>query len=94
MNINLAAEIKRQFDRCSALADEAEADDEESYSSRASALKALTDILRDLTKMQEEIINMERLMSVEATTIEVLRDFLTIEQQEAFMVSLTERLQR
>lgn len=92
MKIDLSEKIETHFARLESLAEEAAADDEESYSSRASALTALTNVLKELTKTQAEVINMERLMRIEATTIEVLKKHLTIEQQEEFLVELGARL--
>ena len=74
------------------LALEAESDSEESYSSRAAAMTALTRVISDLTKSQEEVINMERLMRIESITIETLQAHLTPEQQEKFLEDLEERL--
>lgn len=92
MRIDLNQKIGDHFVRLEALAMEAELDSEESYSSRASAMTALTKILSDLTGAQEKIINMERLMKIEATTIEILAEFLNIDQQEKFLNLLEEKL--
>jgi len=92
MKIDLNEKIQTHLARLEDLADEAADDAEESYSSRASALTALTAVLKELTKTQAEVINMERLMRIEATTIEVLKRHLTPDQQEEFLKELGEKL--
>jgi len=92
MNINLSEKIAEQFIRLEELADEASSDQDESFSSRASAMTALTTIIKELTKAQSEVINMERLMKIEQTTIEVLREHLSHSQQEEFLNTLESRL--
>lgn len=92
MNINLNEEIGAHFQRLRNLANEAQEDEEQSFSSRASAMSALTSIIKELTKTQEEIINMERLMRIENVTIETVKQFLTPEQQGIFLERLEEML--
>lgn len=92
MKIDLDEKIQLHFARLESLAEEAVGDTEESYSSRASALTALTNVLKELTKTQAEIINMERLMRIEATTIGILKKYLTPEQHEEFLIELAELL--
>lgn len=88
MQINLSGKINEHFDRLEELSKEAADDTEGSFSSRGSAMSALTRILSELTKAQTEIYNMERLMRIEAVTIEVLGEFLTPDQQEDFLQRL------
>ncbi len=90
MNINLSEKINVHFHRLENLAEEADGDENESFSSRASAMSALTSIIRELTRAQAEVINMERLMRVELKTIEVLKKYLSEDQQEAFLNDLEE----
>jgi len=92
MKIDLNKKIQTHLQRLESLANEAAGDTEESYSSRASALTALTAVLKELTKTQAEVINMERLMRIEATTIEVLKRHLTSDQHEEFLLELEESL--
>ncbi len=88
MNINLSEKIDIHFHRLENLAQEADTDENESFSSRASAMSALTSIIRELTKAQSEVVNMERLMKVEKKTIEVLKKYLSEDQQEQFLDEL------
>lgn len=92
MKIDLNVKIQEHLVRLESLAEEAVGDTEESYSSRASALTALTAVLKELTKTQAEVINMERLMRIEATTIAILKEYLTPDQHEEFLLDLEERL--
>lgn len=92
MQIDLDEKILEHFERAEKLAREATADRDESYSSRASALSALTKILNDLTKSRSEVINMKRLSLIEASTIETLKEYLTEEQQTEFLNSLEAKL--
>lgn len=92
MQVNLNEEIADHLTRVKDLANEAADDDGESYSSRASAMRAMTDILRDLTKSQEEIINMERLMRFEQVTIELLKKKLDQKSFDAFIYTLENTL--
>jgi len=92
MEINLEEKISEHFDRLESLADEAEGDVEESYSSRASAMGALTGMLRDLVNLQGKVINMERLIRIEALTIETLQKHLSEKQHEDFLKDLEDLL--
>lgn len=90
MNINLSEKINDHFVRLENLATEADNDENESFSSRASAMSALTSIIRELTKAQAEVVNMERLMVLELKTVEILKKYLTPEQHEEFLTELEE----
>lgn len=92
MQIDLNAKIMDHFVRLEDLAMEAAEDENESFSSRAAAMTAVSHILKELTKTQAEVVNMERLMRVEAVTIETLRMYLTPEQHENFLKKLEEML--
>lgn len=92
MKIDLSLEIADHFDRIKTLAETAESDPNESYSSRASAMTALTGIIRDLVKEQDKVINMERLMAIEATVIEVCNKHLSNEAREQFLNELEAKL--
>ncbi len=93
MQINLSGKINEHFERVEGLAKEAADDKDGSFSSRAAAMSALTRILSELTVTQAEVHNMERLMRVEAVTIEVLEEFLTETQQEEFLQRLEKVLE-
>ncbi len=88
MKINLAEKLNDHIRRLENLSVEAEADSEESYSSRASAMSAMTVMLRELTKAQEEVINMERLMKIEKVTIEAVNKCLSSRKKEEFLTEL------
>ncbi len=90
MKIDLSKELADHFERIRGIAEEAADDPEESYSSRSSAMTSMSAILRDLTKTQESVVNMERLMIIERVTIATVGKFLSEQQKEEF----TEELQR
>ena len=92
MKVELQDEIGKHFVRLRTLAEDAAEDDDESYSSRAAAMTAMTNILKELTKTQQEVYNMERLMVIESVTIDTLRKYLTPAQSEVFIQDLTSRL--
>jgi len=93
MQIDLNVEINEHFERLKELSQVAAEDMDESLSARASAMSALSALLRDLTKAQAEILNMQRLQHIEATTIMVLKEFLTPKQHEKFLTTLETALQ-
>lgn len=93
MKVELSEKMSSHFKRLESLAEEAETDVEERYSSRASAMSALTSMLKELEKSQAKIYNMERLSHIEAETISTLKEFLTPEQHNKFLERLSERLQ-
>lgn len=92
MNINLSDKISTHFDRLETMANEAAIDDDESFSSRSSAMRALTDILQELTKAQAEVINMERLMKIEKITVDTVKKHLNANQQISFLADLESSL--
>jgi hypothetical protein len=92
MKINLSKEITDHFLRLQTLADEAERDEEESFSSRASAMSALTGMLKELTKTQAEIVNMQHLMLTEQALIEAAKEIFPSEDYHIFTEKLTELL--
>lgn len=91
MKIDLSEKITTHFKRLEDLADSASKDEEESYSSRASAMSALTSVIKELTKTQSEVVNMERLMHIEQLTIETLQKHLTHDQMNTFLDDLSKR---
>lgn len=88
MKIDLSQKIAEHFDRLEALAIETESDESQSFSSRASAMTALSGMLVTLTKTQEEIVNMQRLQKIERVTIEVVKKYLNEKQTEDFLQEL------
>ena len=88
MKLDLNEKINEHLIRLEDLARETEDDESQSFSSRAAALNSLSSMLRDLTKSQAEIVNMERMMKVEQVTIETVRKYLKPEQYEDFMADL------
>ncbi len=92
MNIDLSKEVNDHFERLVKLSKEATEATDESISSRASGMKALSEIIRDLVKTQESIINMERLQRIEKVTISTLKEFLNEDQHKEYLEQLTETL--
>lgn len=75
MKIDLTEKISTHFERLEALADEAsQPDQDESYSSRASAMTALTGVIRELIKEQEKLNNMATLQELQSAIVEALED--------------------
>ena len=86
MQIDLSEKIEQHFRRAEQLAEEASNDGgEETYSSRASAMTALTAILDKLIKQQEAVWNMQRQQKVEQALIESVLEFLDEEQITKFL---------
>ena len=75
MKIDLAEKIATHFKRLEDLADKAADDGDESYSSRASAMTALTVVIKQLTKEQEKIINMAALQELQSSIVEALEEY-------------------
>lgn len=75
MKIDLADKIGLHFQRLENLAEEAAHDEEESYSSRASAMTALTAVIKELTKEQEKIHNMGTLQELQSAIVEALEEY-------------------
>jgi hypothetical protein len=75
MLLDLNKEVLDHFQRIKTIAVEAEHDAEESYSSRAAAMSALSSILRELTKTQSEILSMQLIQNLQAAIVEALEDY-------------------
>ena len=93
MKIDLHDEISRHYERLRLLAEEAAEDDEESYSSRASAMNGVTSMLKELIKEQEKVINMDRLAKIEQITIETIRKHLSEDVYETLLKELEAALE-
>lgn len=83
--LDLPQAIADHLDRLTTLADHAADDGEESFASRASALSALSAMLKELTKTQQQVINMENLLKTEKVIVETVKEFLS-EQQLEFLI--------
>lgn len=92
MKIDLNQKVNDHLTRLEVLAKDAADDHEESFSSRASAMTALSKMLSELTKTQAEIINMSRLQRVEQALIEAAKEIFAPEEYEVFTNKLTELL--
>jgi len=92
MQINLSDEIANHFERLRSLAEEAGKDSEESFSSRASAMSALTGIIKELTKEQEKVANMDMILKTEQALIEAAREIFAPEDYHIFTNKLQELL--
>ena len=92
MTIDLPKEVEAHMKRVTALAEEASIDPEQSYTARASAMTAVTTMLKELTKTQESLINMERLQRTEQIIVELCKEVLTDEGLSIFLTKLESRL--
>lgn len=92
MKIDLNEKVEAHFQRLEELAEDAAEDHEESFSSRASAMTALSKMLTELTKTQAEIINMARLQRVEQALIEAAKEIFAPEDYNIFTDKLQELL--
>lgn len=92
MKIDLNSEIAEHLERCRALAINAEEDETSPLSQRATAMSAMSRLLKELTKTQLEVINMSRLQVLEQTVIDLLNEMLTDDQIREFMNEYTRRL--
>ncbi len=93
MNIDLSSKLADHFKRLEDLADEAVEDDSgESYSSRASAMSALTQIIKDLIINQEKVYNMKNLQELQSSIVEALEEKDQAFKNDVLMI-LERRLQ-
>ena len=93
ITIDLSAETEQQFQRVKRLAVEADDDDSaDSLSSRATAMRALTDMIKTLTESQEKLINIKRLNCIEQALITLVKDTMQPRQYEDFLNDLEARL--
>ena len=90
MEINIDSKLAEHFERVEELAKTAIEDDDESYSSRASAQSALTTIIKDIVKSQESIITMKRLQEVERILIKTVKKYLNDKEMEEFLAEINE----
>lgn len=91
MKLDLKDKIAEHFKRLENLADQAAEDQEESYSSRASAMVALTAVIKELTKEQEKIHNMSAIQELQSSIVEALEEY-SPELKEEVLVILERRL--
>ncbi len=94
MNIDLSSKLADHFKRLEDLANEAVKDDNggESYSSRASAMSALTQIIKDLIINQEKVYNMKNLQELQSSIVEALEEKDQAFKNDVLMI-LERRLQ-
>lgn len=93
MKIDLSREMQEHLVRVKKLAHEAEENlEEESFSSRASALRSMSELLRELTKSQAEVVNMQRLLAVESAVIDTANKHLDSLGKQALIDNLQEVL--
>lgn len=92
MKIDLSSEITSQLRRCRALAQEAEEDSGSPLSQRAAALVAMNNLLKEITRVQLEVINLQRLQVLEQTLIDLLTELLPDSSLEEFMTEYERRL--
>jgi len=92
MKIDINLEVADHLERCKSLARDAEEDSSSPLSQRAAAMTALSNLLRDVTKTQLEVINMSRLQTLEQTIIDLLNEVLTDVQIAEFLVEYERRL--
>ncbi len=95
LKIDLVDEVELQYERVRRLAVEAEDDEsDESLSSRATAMRALTSLLQELSSLQERTKNMQTIHIVEQTIIETAKEFLDEFQVAKLLRDLEERLSK
>jgi len=92
MIIDLPLAVQQHLKRVTDLAEEASTDTEQGYQSRSSAMSAVTTMLKELTKTQESLVNMERLQKTERVIVETVTEYLAAEQLDHIIKLLDERL--
>jgi aspartokinase len=92
MNIDLNEEMHRHLVRVRNLADDAADDMDEKMAGKAAAMSTMTNLLKEITKTQESIYNMERLQKIEQALIEAAQTHLNEEQLHLFLADLEQRL--
>lgn len=95
LKIDLVDEVELQYERVRRLAVEAEDDEsDESLSSRATAMRALTSLLQELSSLQERTKNMQTIHIVEQTMLGVVKKYLNETQVSELMRELEERMSK
>ena len=95
LKIDLVDEVELQYERVRRLAVEAEDDEsDESLSSRATAMRALTSLLQELSSLQERTKNMQTIHIVEQTMLSVVKKYLNSDQMIELMRELEERMSK
>ena len=92
MIIDLSKEMEEHLLRVKNLAMEAEADDDQGFQSRASAMTACSTMLVQLTKAQESLVTMDRLTKVERCIIDTVKEYLEVEQLTTLLDKLEQEL--
>lgn len=94
MQINLSQEIDDHLKRVKDLAEEAAEDSDQSFSSRAAAMAAFTNMLTNLTKSQEAIYTIEELIKTEQTIIRIVKQYLNQHQLNEVATLIEEELNK
>lgn len=94
MLIDLPRTVEEHLTRAINLADEATIDNEQGFAARAAALSPLTSMIKELTKTQQQIINMDSLLQTERVIVETVKEYLTEEQLEYLIEKLDAALQK
>ena len=95
LKIDLVDEVELQYERVRRLAVEAEDDEsDESLSSRATAMRALTSLLQELSSLQERTKNMQTKHIVEQALIEAAKEYLDEFQISKLLRDIEERLSK
>jgi len=92
MTIDLPLAVEQHLKRVTDLAEEAATDTEQGYQSRSAAMSAVTTMLKELTKTQESLVNMERLQKTERVIVETCQEFLDSDQLGHVLKVLNDRL--
>ena len=88
--MNLEQELLEQYNLAKRLIYESEYDESVPLNQKAQAVNSCSSVLAALIKTQSELHNLERLRKIEATLIQVLKAFPTL--QEAFLQAYEEQL--
>ena len=75
MKIDLSEKMDDHFARVEKLAEEAAGDEEATFSARASAMTAMTAVIKELTKEQEKIHNMSSIQELQSAIVEALEEY-------------------
>lgn len=89
-DMSLETELVLQYNKANRLLWAAEYDQEIPLGQKASALNAIRSVLADIIRMQTELYNAERLKLLEATLLEVLKEYPAV--QAEFLSRYKERL--
>lgn len=89
MKIDLSEKIDTHFKRLEDLAEEANADEEQSFSARSSAMTAMSGMLKELVKTQETVHSISSIQELQSAIVEALE-----EHDQEFKNNVIEILER